>query len=170
MTSALTSFFELHLSPHGWIIPRGEPSSAWDKKCLNAFIENESKGLTFLTGRNCPPGIHSSFQYWRDVMTSFMVDLCRYPEGENFSEKILDTPNKERFLDLSQRIPPIVGAEYQSAEIVEKLWIRWVRWVGVESKGDLGAFLHEHAPNWTRVGRITLHLAENKNDSTCPYF
>lgn len=169
MSSALTSFFELHLTPHGWIIPHGEPASAWEKKCLNSFIENESKGLTFLVGQSSPQGIHSSIQYWRDVMSSFMVDLCRHPEGENFSEKTLETPNRERLLDLSQRIPPIAGAEYQSSEIVEKIWKRWVYWVDIESKGDLGAFLHKHAPKWTRVGRITLHLAENKDDSAHPF-
>jgi non-specific serine/threonine protein kinase len=160
--------FELHLTPHGWVIPWGDPSSAWEKKCLKAFKEGESKGLTFLAAEACPSNAHASCFYWREVLSSFMTDLCRCPEGEGLAMDSLEAPSQERMQSLAQRIPPVAGAEYQTPGVLGVIWQRWMDWVLLESKGELGAFLHAHAPKWTRVGRITLHLAENKDDEEFP--
>jgi non-specific serine/threonine protein kinase len=125
--------------------------------------------LTFLAAHVCAADSHNSCQYWRDIMATFMAELCRCPEGEDLSEQDLGGPAQEVLLDLCQRIPAVVGAEYQSVERLQKLWQRWINWVKTESEDDLAAFLHRYTPKWTRVGRITLHLAENKDDDECPF-
>ena len=63
------------------------------------------------------------------------------------------------------------GAEYLTPETLLGIWGRLMMWVSqqVRSEKGLASFLAKHAPAWSRVGRVTLHLAENKNDPDCPF-
>lgn len=63
------------------------------------------------------------------------------------------------------------GAEYLSIDVLHAIWQRLESWTRTQLKdaGGLAAFLEKHAPLWSRVGRVTLHLTENKSDPEYPF-
>jgi non-specific serine/threonine protein kinase len=69
------------------------------------------------------------------------------------------------------RCPPIVGAEYLDAEVLESWWSQLDALVTerMANAGSLNAFLAELNPAWHAVGRVTFHLAENKRDPEHPF-
>jgi non-specific serine/threonine protein kinase len=63
------------------------------------------------------------------------------------------------------------GSEYVCEDALRTIWQRLTDWViaEIQPDGELSAFLNIHAPNWSRVGRVTVHLAENKGDTEFPF-
>ncbi|MDR3204868.1 MAG: DEAD/DEAH box helicase [Deltaproteobacteria bacterium] len=106
-------------------------------------------------------------RFWQSLGELFLVSLCRWPDDLNPAE--LTLPNQAQLSDLALQAPPMPGAEYLSPESLSVIFSSLAQWVSGEIKGSLGDFLSLRAPNWRRVGRVTFHLAENKNDSTRPF-
>ncbi|MFN2267088.1 MAG: DEAD/DEAH box helicase, partial [Desulfonatronovibrio sp.] len=67
--------------------------------------------------------------------------------------------------------PPMSGGEYLSVETLEHIWNQLVLWGNqtIALDGGLEKFLNTRAPKWNKVGRVTFHLAENKNDQHRPF-
>ncbi|MHB8764227.1 MAG: DEAD/DEAH box helicase, partial [Deferrisomatales bacterium] len=62
--------------------------------------------------------------------------------------------------------------EYLGAEVLAGAWLeldRWTRGAVAASGGSLADWLREHAPRWHQVGRVCLHLAENRHDPEYPF-
>jgi superfamily II DNA or RNA helicase len=150
---------QLELTPHGFVLCRDSTV-----KELAAFAESDAAGLITLAGRKVQFEADVSVGYWREFGSLFLRALCHIPEGEalkppppDFSEHILNAP-------------PMRGAEYCSSEILSNLWKRMTDWTAAQLEGsELSVFLETHAPLWSRVGRVTLHLAENKGDPDFPF-
>ena len=67
--------------------------------------------------------------------------------------------------------PPMRGAEYLSAGVLQEIRSTLDNWVciQIQDMGGLDALLAEKAPQWHQVGRVCFHLAENKNDPDFPF-
>ncbi|MEE9369066.1 MAG: DEAD/DEAH box helicase [Pontiella sp.] len=149
----------LELTPHGYLICRDTA-----RKELAIFSESDAAGLIALAGRNVQFEADASVGYWREFGSLFLRALCHLPEGEflkppmpDFSERILNAPL-------------IRGAEYLSPDVLSSLWRRMADWTTAQLEtSELAEFLETHAPLWSRVGRVTLHLAENKGDPEFPF-
>ena len=65
----------------------------------------------------------------------------------------------------------MLGAEYLTPDVLCAVWRRLAEWVveQVNDCGGVGEFLEAFAPSWSRVGRVTVHLAENKGDGEFPF-
>jgi hypothetical protein len=64
------------------------------------------------------------------------------------------------------------GGEYLDAEVLRVWWSVLDTHVRIEIKqhpAGLQAYLSERNPQWRLVGRVTLHLAENKRDPDHPF-
>ena len=143
--------------------------SPWFKKLLKAFEEGECSGLTYLGSGSLPSESDASLMYWSELSGIFLKDLCRLPEGETFERSSLQPLEIFALENLVSKAPPFAGGEYLNLRVLNEIWSRWADWVCVASQGELNSFLHHRAPVWTRVGRVTLHLAENKDDAECPF-
>jgi SNF2 family DNA or RNA helicase len=152
----------LELTPHGVVICHDTKH-----KELSEFSESDAAGLIEIAGRKLDFQPDASVSYWREFGSLFLKALCHIPEGA-----AVDIPQPSS-AELAERVlntPPMRGAEYCSPEVLSNLWERMTEWMKelLPSNG-LPGFLEKHAPIWSRVGRVTLHLAENKGDVEFPF-
>lgn len=152
----------LELTPHGVIICRET------NKGLAAFSDSDAAGLIALAGRTSTLESDPSITFWKQIGDSFLKALCLLQEGE---EILIDPPSPAQRTDWALNAPPMRGAEYLSPDILSSIWKRLEAWVQkrIEDCGGTNGFLEADAPLWSRVGRITLHLAENKSDPEFPF-
>ena len=73
---------------------------------------------------------------------------------------------------LAAAAPPMIGAEYLTASVLEALWIETTtafRSELDESKASVEAFLQRRNAAWHLVGRVHFNLAENRRDDEAPF-
>ena len=66
--------------------------------------------------------------------------------------------------------PPMVGAEYLTAAVLDALWRELDAAFEVElseSKCGVQEFLKRRNPAWNLVGRVHFNVAENRKDAGC---
>jgi superfamily II DNA or RNA helicase len=163
---------ELRLTPHGIVAPLDDGGPDRVCRAIAARLEgHESDGLIALAAATLPPGVHTSAVFWREVAAEFLRALCHLPESEAFSPSAVATPDAARLAQWTLNAPPMQGAEYLTPAVLTTLWQRLVAWAAerIGASGNLAALLQTVAPQWARVGRVTLHLAENRGDAEFPF-
>ncbi len=153
----------LELTPHGTVICR-QPAG----RDFSAFAESEPAGLISIGGRKLETEPDASVLFWKNFSGRFIRALCHIPDGEAFETA---PPEFSELAECILNAPPMRGAEYLSPDVLMGIWKRleaWTREQLPQTRGVVG-FLKKHAPLWSRVGRITLHLAENKGDPEYPF-
>lgn len=163
---------ELRMSPHGVVaaLPYGGPERR-AQGVVARFAEDEAAGLVALAAAPVPPGAHASVFFWRDIAAAFVRALCHVPEGTTLAVDTIEPPAPATLAEWVLNAPPMQGAEYLSPATLSGLWQRLLEW-GVRQAQDcrgLTPFLETYVPQWSRVGRVTLHLAENKGDEQYPF-
>lgn len=156
----------LGLSPAGRVLCLSEETVP-----AGAFAESEPAGLIALAGGPDPDGdADSSLAFWREIACDFLRAVCHLPEGTG-ADFATPLPEPARFSEWLLNAPPMRGAEYLSVEVLEAVWRRLEDWTReeTEKRGSVAAFLEKFAPAWSRVGRVTVHMAENKGDETRPF-
>ena len=148
------------LTPHGVVMCRNA-----GVKELSSFSDSDAIGLIALSGRKLDLQTDPSVGYWRDFGALFLKALCHIPEGESLEAP---PPSAAELSEWVLNAPPMRGAEYLSPDVLSNLWKRMEAWTR-EQRLELPEFLKQHAPLWARVGRVTLHLAENKGDPEFPF-
>ena len=82
------------------------------------------------------------------------------------------TPSGEEMEGIALSAPPLIGAEYLTAAVLDSLWHELDRAFGVElseSKCGVQDFLKRRNPAWNLVGRVHFNLAENRKDPGAPF-
>jgi superfamily II DNA or RNA helicase len=156
---------QLELTPHGVVICRDDSD-----KALAAFHNAEPAGLIRIAGHKLPAEVDASVHYWKRFSEQFLRALCHLPADPPAPRQI-EPPAAAELSEWILQAPPMRGAEYLSPDVLRALWSRLTEWTcaQLEQFADLSAFLASHAPRWSRVGRVTLHLAENKGDAEYPF-
>src|SRR5438309_10860651 len=110
--------------------------------------------------------------FLRDVGRAFVARVCAVPDLEERRERVeVDCPPDERDR-LAGAVPPMEGAEYVDGE--------WVvaRWADINAafadeirahRGPVAEWLRAQHPSWHAVGKVCLHLAENRGDEEHPF-
>jgi non-specific serine/threonine protein kinase len=155
----------LELTPGGVVVCCDRESRNWD-----AFAESESAGLIRLGGQAAEQGADATVLFWKSFADGFLRKLCQIPESADMSGEF-SAPDPSTLAEWVLNAPPMRGAEYLSPGVLLTIWQRILDWASlrIAEEGGLSGFLHRHAPAWSRVGRVTLHLAENKKDPDCPF-
>ncbi|MEX2580536.1 MAG: DEAD/DEAH box helicase [Verrucomicrobiales bacterium] len=153
------------LSPSGALLYRGGR-----KDLRAAFSVGESGGLIALGGRAANEGTDAPLRYWKGFADTYVRELCQVPDGVDELPEI-SRPDAASLVAWVLDAPPMRGAEYLSPETLLKIWDRLDGWTRerLAAAPSLASFLDEHAPAWSRVGRVTLHLAEHKEDPDRPF-
>ncbi|MDR1050621.1 MAG: DEAD/DEAH box helicase [Deltaproteobacteria bacterium] len=107
-------------------------------------------------------------RFWRGFSEYFIISLCRLADDDPRALAAL-APDLNRLARMADGAPPMAGGEYLSAESLAEVWRQLLGWVLENSAAGLGAFLAGRAPQWSRVGRVTFHLAENKGSESRPF-
>ncbi len=160
--------FELRITPQGTVVPA---VGAENDALAARFSEHEAAGLIALAARGAPTGSALSLAFWRDIAGEFLRELCHVPEGATPDGSTVEPPTPDRLAEWVLNAPPMPGAEYLSPQILRAIWDRLLAWTAARAVecGGLAPFLESLAPQWARVGRVSLHLAENKTDPEFPF-
>ena len=163
---------ELRISPHGVVaaLPHDGPER-WARGVVARFAEDEAAGLVALATARVPPAAHASVSFWRDVAADFVRSLCHVPENTDLNADAIEPPTPATLAEWVLDAPPMQGAEYLSPATLSGIWQRLLCWTIGQARdcGGVTAFLETYAPQWARVGRVSLHLAENKGDAEYPF-
>ena len=161
----------LHLNPAGRLLL--DPASRSEdnpvlRRVLEAFGRDEAEGLFELAARPASGGLPPQLAYWRDFAGRCLTLLCHTPVAVPEPGPPL-TASETASLLLAA--PPMPGAEYLNAQVLERLWAALERYVRAEAAaaGALEHFLSKRAPLWRQVGRVCFHLAENRKDPDYPF-
>lgn len=169
---AMPISFQLQLLPDGAVSPLSpQQPERWTKAIVDQFTEAEPAGLLAIAGTKIPSGADPSVTYWREITSEFLRSLCHVPEGQTPAADCFDQPSSSQLAEWVLNAPPMRGAEYLAPEVLTNLWQRLLdhTLTQLQKFGGISDFLATHAPQWARVGRVTLHLAENKQDREFPF-
>lgn len=84
----------------------------------------------------------------------------------------LPPPPDDDLAALVAAAPPLRGIEYLDGDALRNAWVAlddYVRAAAATHAEGLAGFLRERAPEWHGVGRVTLRLAENRDDADYPF-
>ncbi len=146
-------------------------SSAALRDVARAFASHPAAGLITLAAARIEPSWPPAFLYWRDFAARYLGAFCQAAPASGAAVDPLPTPAEAELATLALGVPPIPGAEYASAAVLATLWAELDTWVRQEvgARGGVAGFLSEWATLWRQVGRVCLHLAENRRDLAYPF-
>ncbi len=170
------STFDLGLLPSGHL--HSFSQTADNKEHIasikQAFSHSVGEGLfslAALKGESNNAGLSPSLQYWRNFACQYLSERCLLnPESKRQPDPIEPFTAIET-TPLLLSAPPMRGAEYLSAAVLQDIRALLDGWVceQIQALGGLDALLAKKAPQWHQVGRVCFHLAENKGDQDYPF-
>ncbi len=168
---------ELTLSPSGRIfvdLAAGSepPSVVVARRIELAFAAGSGSGLLHLGAVETKTELPQSVAFFRDLGRLFMTRLCAVSDLEEKRDHVIVELPAHELSWLVMRAPPFKGAEYLTQEVLVELWTKVEAAFQTEiasATGTVQEYLRAWSPIWNMVGRVCLHLAENKRDVEHPF-
>lgn len=168
----------LCLTPHGRLVVVSDSGAKrlderLRERLQEAFARGSGHGLLLLgvdeAGTTMPP----VFTWWREFGAHYVTALCTRWEGDAAQHKVrLAAPPMQELEEIALSAPPMTGAEYLTAAVLQSLWQDLDKAFGAElseSKCGVQDFLKRRNPAWNLVGRVHFNLAENRKDADAPF-
>jgi non-specific serine/threonine protein kinase len=167
------------LTPSGRIEVRPESSgeypalpAAVQRRILEAFGGGRGKGVLHLgvaeLGTDLPP----TLSYWRDIGKALVAKVCGALDPTDPQALVIPGPDPDDVAAFVQAAPPMPGAELITPVLLADLWSEIGRTLASEAArhtDGVQGYLKERDSVWNVVGRVCLHLAENKRDAQYPF-
>src|SRR6266536_87678 len=137
----------------------------------SAFGRGSGHGLLELGAAEVGTALPPDLSYWRDFAARLVTAICTHPDLDAHHAPIA-APHLTELEALAIAAPPMTGAEYITAAVLETLWTKIAeafRSELVESKTSVQLFLQRKNPAWHLVGRVHFNLAENRRDEEAPF-
>ena len=171
--SVLPDFPTLQLTPAGHVLLTRDAdapavSADLQEALTQAFALGEGHGLLFLGSSQVGNVLPPVLAWWREFGARFVAQVCGQGDGAAL-DRSAPTALLESLIDDA---PPMLGAEYLTAQVLEALWAQTADAFSVElaaSKLPLADFLKSRHPAWNLVGRVYFNLAENRKDPDAPF-
>jgi non-specific serine/threonine protein kinase len=140
---------------------------------VDAFAESPARGLLHLATSELQARLPTPLEYARSFASAYLARLCQ-TQGHEAAKDLppAPPPAAEELATWVLQAPPMTGLEYLREEALAGWWTDLDALVREEihhHAGGAGAYLSQKNPLWRFVGRVTLHLAENKRDPQCPF-
>ena len=122
--------------------------------------------LLWLAALASAAGLPAPAVYWRDFAGLWLTAFCHR------SSEAMIHPGAAELTRFLETCPPLRGSEYLSLTVLERLWQDFAAEVERQiaaSAGGADGWLGKSLPHWHLVGRVTLHMAENKRDAEKPF-
>src|SRR5713101_277441 len=166
------------LTPHGRLAlvqvadaPFLDPELA--QRLRDAFGRGTGHGLLQLGADEVGTALPPVFSYWREFGAGYVTALCTQADTDVPLQKArIPAPPLTELSRLVMAVPPMTGAEYLTAEILQAFWQELDAAFGIElaeSKCGVPDFLKRRNPAWNLVGRVHFNLAENRKDQEAPF-
>ncbi len=174
----VTDLITIALSPAGHLVlrPAGQdepsPDPAVARRIRSAFEHGQGAGLLHLGAAEARTALPPTLAFWRDFGRAFVAALCALPDLEERRERAEVLPSDADLARMVKGAPPMPGAEYLGLDVLASLWVEilhaWRKEISAAA-GSVQAWLAERDPAWSVVGRVHLHLAENRRDPERPF-
>ncbi|MBW2568988.1 MAG: DEAD/DEAH box helicase [Deltaproteobacteria bacterium] len=141
------------------------------KEIYKRFTTDADSWLLFLGFCDHQVLLSTSLDYWRSFAGAFAKRLSKTPDLEILRHKVRLLIEKDELKKYLELVPPMIGSEYLSVELLEDVWKKTNRSFILSIKsydGTVEAFIKSYSPNVHLVGRVFFHLVENKSDD-CPF-
>ncbi|MGH9254265.1 MAG: DEAD/DEAH box helicase [Vicinamibacterales bacterium] len=166
----------LALTPRGHLLFTAadgtfQPAGALLRRLESAFGRGSGHGLLELGAAEVGTALPADFGYWRDFAARLVTAICTHPDLEAHHAPIA-APLLTELEALAAAAPPMTGAEYITASVLEELWTEIAeafRSELAESRASVQALLQSKSPAWHLVGRVHFNLAENRRDDDAPF-
>ena len=150
--------------------PRVAPAAS--RRILDAFEAGRGHGVLYLGAGMPGAELHPSLAYWRDFGRSFVTRVCGALDPTAPASVVIPDPDPAEISASVQAAPPMPGAELITPELLGELWLDLGEALAAraaESKDGVQGYLKAQSPVWNVVGRVCLHLAENRRDPDYPF-
>lgn len=162
------------LTPHGHLLLAADADApplpaALAQRLQDAFAKGSGQGLLQLGAAEVGSVLPPALAWWRDFAARYVTRLCATPED---GEILVALPDALTLQLLIADLPPMLGAEYLTADVLEALWAELdTAFLDAlaASKLKLQDFLKSLHPAWNVVGRVHFNLAENRKDDEAPF-
>ena len=147
------------------------PSAVFSRNVERAFARGSGPGLLELGAAEVGTTLPPDFSYWRDFAARFVTTICTHSDLDADATPI-PAPATGELEALAAAAPPMNGAEYVTASVLDTLWSEIAaafRSELAESKCSVQEFLQRKSPAWHLVGRVHFNLAENRRDDEAPF-
>jgi len=141
-------------------------------RVARAFARGAGHALLDLGATELDAPLTPPLAFLRDLGRAFVTRLCALPDLDERRERAeVDCPPDER-ARLAGAVPPMDGGEYVDADWVAARWADLNRAFADEiraHRGPVAEWLRARHPSWHAVGKVCLHLAENRGDEAHPF-
>ena len=167
----------LALTPHGRLtaasVPDASPLSVeLAQQLATASPLGSGRVLLGLGAEHVGAALPPVIAWWRDLAVRYLTALCTLPEVAEHLPGRVPSPDAGELQALAWSAPPMDGSEYLSVEVLERMWQELDASLHAELQASgqpLGVFLKARNPAWNLVGRVHVHLAENRKDEQFPF-
>ena len=147
-----------------------QSSATLSRRLGSAFARGSGHGLFELGAGEVGTALPADFSYWRDFAVRLVTTICTLPDLDAHAP--IPAPALGELEVLAAAAPPMTGAEYITASVLETLWAAIAdafRSELAESKASVQELLQRKSPAWHLVGRVHFNLAENRRDDEAPF-
>ncbi|MBN2493795.1 MAG: DEAD/DEAH box helicase [Deltaproteobacteria bacterium] len=141
-------------------------------KIVEAFGAGRGRGVLHLGAAELSTVLPPSLSFWRDLGRLLVSRTCVSLDPIDPKTVVIPEPDPEELVAMAQAAPPMQGAELLTAEILREVWQDAGTALAEEAAGyedGVQRYLRERSAVWNVVGRVCLHLAENKRDPEYPF-
>jgi non-specific serine/threonine protein kinase len=168
---------ELIIAPSGRLAlteapPGTESAAELPGPVVGAFAESPTRGLLHLATSELQTRLPPPLDFARLFARAYLTRLCQTQAHEAKDLPPTPPPAPAELATWVLQAPPMTGLEYLRDEALAGWWADLDALVRDEIRRHAGgpqAYLSDKNPLWRFVGRVTLHLAENKRDPEYPF-
>ncbi|MGZ5165572.1 MAG: hypothetical protein ACXWCQ_34175, partial [Burkholderiales bacterium] len=127
-TGAASAGLALVLTPHGHLIlAQSDDADALPAELTHrleqSFARGSGHGLLQLGSGEVGTLLPPVLRYWRDMGVRYVTAVCTSPDLEEQRAAVeIPAPPSEELRALAEGAPPMRGAEYLTASVLEALW------------------------------------------------
>jgi len=147
-------------------------SAALAERLLSDHAREPGRLLLDLGAEQVGAALPPVIAWWRDLAVRYLTALCTLPAAADQHAGRVPEPDAAELQALAGSVPPMDGAEYLTVEVLRQQWqaLDTALHTELHTSGlPLGEFLKGRHPAWNLVGRVHVHLAENRQDEEFPF-
>ena len=137
----------------------------------DAFAQGAGAGILHLGLVEVHASLPPAWAWLRELGRQVLAAACRHSDLAELWPT-LDLPPPDELAELVERAPPFRGRETLRKETLSAAWMSTVaafRQASAGFSGTVHDWLAAYGPSWHAVGRLCLHLAENRRDPELPF-
>jgi superfamily II DNA or RNA helicase len=159
-----TFLMSLRISPSGRLALSTEGLSGdWSREAA-AFTEGSAPGFLSLAAKRGDWSLWpAELAFWKQFVNDFLAAFAHRLLGETLSLP------EDRAIDYLLGMPGVMGGEYVTVAHFHGWWSELEAHATLAAGTDPKAWLGKINPAYQQLGRVTLHLAENKRSADKPF-